>query len=205
MAEGRRQKQHLATVEEIKQIARRHMREQGTAAISLRSIAKELGVTPPALYRYFDSRDDLITALILDAYHALAEALAAARDAAPADDPAARLLAACLEYRDWALVHPVDYELIFGNPIPGYSAPSALTQPAARLTMRLFVGVVGEALKHGGQIPAEYEAVRPDMKERLDSMRQAEGYAVPPTALLFVLAVWARMQGMITLELFGHL
>src|SRR5262249_49131651 len=121
MTEGRRQRQRLATIEEIKQIARQHMRDQGAAAVSLRSIAKYLAVTHPALYRYFDRRDDLITALILDAYHALAEALATARDTAPADDSAARLLAACLEYRDWALAHPVDYALIFGNPIPGYS------------------------------------------------------------------------------------
>ncbi len=205
MAEGRREKQHQATIDEIKQIARQHMRDQGTAAVSLRSIAKELGVTPPALYRYFDSRDGLITALILDAYHALADALVAARDASASDDPAARLLAACLEYRDWALAHPVDYQLIFGNPIPAYSAPSELTQPAARLTMGLFVALVGEALARGGHIPAEYEAVPPELEERLAGMEQVEGYTVPPAALLFVVAVWARMQGLITLELFGHL
>src|SRR5262249_12977704 len=164
MAEGRRRRQHQATIEEIKQIARRNMREQGTASVSLRSIAKELGVTPPALYRYVESRDDLITALILDAYHALAQALAAARDAAPASDSTARLLAACLEYRDWALAHPVDYELIFGNPIPGYRAPSELTQPAARQTLGLFVGLVGEALQHGGHVPPEYEVVPDELR-----------------------------------------
>jgi AcrR family transcriptional regulator len=205
MAEGRREKQRHATTQEIKQIARRHMRDQGTAAVSLRSIAKEMGVTPPALYRYFDSRDGLITALILDAYHALAEALVTARDAVPSDDPAARLLAACLEYRDWALARPVDYQLIFGNPIPGYSAPSELTQPAARLTMGLFVALVGEAVARGGHIPDEYEAVPLELEERLAGTEQVEGYTIPPGVLLFVVAVWARMQGMITLELFGHL
>jgi AcrR family transcriptional regulator len=207
LASERRRQRHAGTEEEIKTLARRQMGEQGTASLSLRTIAREMGVTPPALYRYFASRDDLITALILDAYDDLADTMEATRDAAPAEtDLVARLFAACMEYRAWALVHPVDYQLIFGNPIPGYSAPSEATQPAARRTLSVFVGMTAEALQRGAlALPAAYEVLPGELEERLGGILAGEGYEIPAGALAYVLAVWARMQGLITLELFGHL
>ncbi|MBZ0286445.1 MAG: WHG domain-containing protein, partial [Anaerolineae bacterium] len=123
----------------IKAIARRHMAEQGTAAVGLRAIARDLDMTAPALYRYFPSLDDLITALIVDAYNANADAMAEADAAQPPTDYLARLLAALNAYRDWALAHPVDFQLIYGNPIPGYHAPAEITIPAARRNFAVMV------------------------------------------------------------------
>ncbi len=89
----RRERVRAATIDEIKEIARRHIAEKGAAALSLRAIAREMGMTSPALYRYFASRDDLVTALIVDAYNSLADALEAARDACEEADHAGRLAA----------------------------------------------------------------------------------------------------------------
>ena len=136
MAQTRREKQHISTQEEIKQVARRLMAEQGTAALSSRMIAREMGLTAPALYHYFASRDELITALIVDAFNALADALEEARDEAATGSAREQLVQTLLTYRRWALEHPIDFQLIYGNPIPGYEAPRELTVPAAERGFR---------------------------------------------------------------------
>jgi AcrR family transcriptional regulator len=177
-----------ATTAEIKQVAQRQMAEQGTAALSLRAIAREMGMTAPAIYRYFARRDELITALILDAYHALADAIEHAAATAPADDARERLRAAALRYREWALAHPVEYQLILGNPIPGYSAPAEVTMPAARRTMRVFVELTSQA--NGNLLPFDTPAL---------------GQVTRPEALYGVLSAWAQLHGLITLEMFHHL
>ena len=118
MTPTRRERLHDATIAEIKEVARRQMAEQGTAAISLRAIARAMGMTAPSIYRYFAGRDDVITALILDAYNAQADAIEHAVSASLEADARGRLQAAVFRYRDWALEHPAEYQLILGNPIP---------------------------------------------------------------------------------------
>src|SRR5215211_2916846 len=108
MPQTRRERLRDAAYAEIKSIARRQMAEQGAAALSLRAIAAAMGVTPPALYRYYKSRDELVTALIVDAYNDMADALEAAAAAHPAADYAGRFLAVALAYRAWAIAHPAD-------------------------------------------------------------------------------------------------
>ena len=188
MIPTRRERQHDATIGEIKQVARRQMAEQGTAAISLRAIAREMGMTAPAIYRYFASRDELITALILDAYNAQADAIEHAVASQSESDARVRLRAAIYRYRDWALEHPVEYQLILGNPIPGYSAPAEVTMPAARRTMRVFVDLTAQA--SGGDSAAE----TPSM-----------GEVARPEDLYGVLGAWALLHGLISLEIFHHL
>jgi AcrR family transcriptional regulator len=116
MPPTRRERLRAATTSEIKQIARQQMAQKGAAALSLRAIAREMGMTSPALYRYFASRDDLVTALIVDAYNSLADALEAARHGCPPTDHKQRLLEMGLAYRNWAISHAQDYTLIFGTP-----------------------------------------------------------------------------------------
>jgi AcrR family transcriptional regulator len=188
MIQPRRERLRDATIAEIKQVARRQMAEQGTAAISLRAIAREMGMTAPAIYRYFAGRDELITALILDAYNALADAVEHATASAPADDARERLRAAALRYREWALAHPIEYQLILGNPIPGYAAPAEVTMPAARRTMRVFAELAAAAT--GDQSAADTPAL---------------GEVAQPEALYGVLSAWAQLHGLITLEMFHHL
>ena len=130
---------------EILAVAGAHVARDGAAALSLRSIARDLGMAPSALYRYFDGRDALLTALILTAYEALAtEAERAADQAEAAADPKAgsagdaeRWLAVPRTLRGWALEHPHQWGLIFGTPVPGYEAPEDTVEPYARVAAAL--------------------------------------------------------------------
>lgn len=203
---SRRERLHDATREEIKTIARRHMAEQGTAAISLRGIAREMGITAPALYRYYADRDELITALIVDAYNATADTLEAVRDALPPEATTQRLLAMMLTYREWAVAHPADYALILGNPIPGYKAPSEITTPAARRTLVLFMEQIEVAWQQGQLTPpVEYRELLPRFQQQIVGGPQHYGATMPHPALEVVLGMWGKLHGLISLELFGHL
>src|SRR6266540_2538318 len=124
---SRRAEYRQATVEEIKTLARRQLAEQGAGALSLRAIARDMRMASSALYRYFASYEDLISALCVDAYDALADAVTAARDARPADDHAGRWWAICHAYPRWSLDNRPDFALIFGTPVPGHRAPEAAT------------------------------------------------------------------------------
>jgi len=202
MSQTRRERQRAATIDEIKQIARQHMAEKGAASLSLRAIAREMGMTSPALYRYFASRDDLVTILIVDAHHSLAEALGAARDAQPEGDHAARVLQAAHAYRNWALAYPADYNLIFGTPIPGYHAPPEITGPAAAQSMMVLIGLL-DAADRAGQLLAPEPT--PELMAQLQPWIDKFGHMGSPTVVHFALAVWAQIHGLVSLELFGHL
>lgn len=192
--------------ETIKHAARRLMAEQGTAGLTLRGIARELGVTAPAIYNYFPRLDDLITALIVDAFNDLGQAMQAADTAAPAAPPAERAMAQCLAYRGWAIERPVDFQLIYGNPIPGYVAPADITIPLAR---RPFLGLFTcflEAHQAGElQIPAAYDEVPAEMHSAISAWKLLSGIEIPDALLALLLSGWARIHGMVMLELFHHI
>jgi AcrR family transcriptional regulator len=198
----RRDDQHQAVLDAIKQAARNLMAEKGTAGLSIRAIARRLEMTPPALYHYFANLDALITALIADAYHALADTLEAALadqcDLAPADQ--LRLLMRL--YREWALAHPTDFTLIYGSPIPGYQAPVEATLPAARRTLTLFATISGSALQQGAAPVADVPA---PLRDSLAAVRDHEGLDLPLGALYFTIVGWSQIHGLIMLELFNHL
>src|SRR5690606_14929881 len=125
-----------ATVEEIKQTALTLMREHGTTDFRFSDIARIMGMTAPALYRYFADRDELLTALIVDAYDDLGAAVAGMRDQVPRDDPGGRFHLVAQAYRRWASSEPTRFALILGLPVPGYSAPEeGPTTEAARRAM----------------------------------------------------------------------
>ena len=124
--------ERIDMITRIKAVAQQQMAEHGTAGLSLRGIAREMGITAPAIYNYFPRLDDLITALIVDAFTALADAIEAAESAVESEACGPKILASCLAYREWAIAHPVDFQLIYGNPIPGYVAPAEMTVPLAR-------------------------------------------------------------------------
>ena len=192
--------------DQIKQVARAQMAQHGTAGISLRGIARELGITAPAIYNYYPRLDDLITALIVDAFSALADAIEAAEAATTSETCGPRILASCLAYREWAIAHPVDFQLIYGNPIPGYEAPAEITVPLARRPFdglyRLFLAAyeTGELT-----IPAEYAPVPPAIRTHFAAVMPPEGAALPDALLCLLMSGWARIHGMVMLELFEHL
>jgi AcrR family transcriptional regulator len=191
---------------QIKTTARQQMAQYGTAGLSLRGIARELGITAPAIYNYFPRLDDLITALIVDAFTALAEAMEAAEAEVTTEHPYDKITALCLAYRGWAVAHPVDFQLIYGNPIPGYHAPEELTIPLAR---RPFMGLFRSFLRayEAGEltIPPEYRIVPPAMAEGVASWRRLSGIEMPDALLGLLMSGWSRVHGMVMLELFHHI
>lgn len=194
-----------AMMETIKLVARKQMAAEGTSALSLRAIAREMEVTAPALYRYFPNRDELITALILDAYNALADSLAASDKHSESGNYAARMRAVLLAYRAWALQHPTDFQLIFGNPIPNYEAPAEVTLPAARRNFETFIRILSEALEAGMlRLSSDNAQVPPAVEPYLQAVAQHEGYTVPLYMIYIATVGWSRIHGMIMLELFDH-
>jgi AcrR family transcriptional regulator len=193
---------------EIKEEARRQLAAEGAQRLSLRAVARELGMVSSALYRYFPSRDDLLTALIIDAYDALGASAEAAAAARPATDPRGRWRACSHAIRDWATANPHEYALIYGSPVPGYQAPPETIAPAARVAV-LISGVLDDAWRGAG--PAAREAAAPARPLPGLLAEQAEGLsamiapAVPPVVMARALIAWTQLFGMISFELFGQL
>ena len=119
----RRDRIRAETSSEIKTIALKHLTAGGAEAVSLRAIAREMGMTASAIYSYFDTRDDLITALIADSYASLAGVMEAAGAGGSDTGAADRILAVATAYRQWAISHPEEFRLIYGDPVAGYQAP----------------------------------------------------------------------------------
>jgi len=191
-------------IDEIKAVARRHLATDG-ANLSLRAVARDMGMVSSAVYRYFPSRDDLLTALIIDAYNSLGEAVERA-DAAVADrsDLGARWLASGRAVRAWALATPAEYALIYGSPVPGYAAPQDTVGPATRTAMVLVRiladGVASGALPSGdpGDLPA---GVHTDLAR----LREATLSEVPEPLLARGTIAWIHLFGAVSFELFGQL
>lgn len=139
MSAGRtaRERVRAELIREITEIARRQLATEGAAGLSLRAVAREMGMVSSAIYRYFPSRDDLLTALIIDGYNAVGEAVERADAATAAEDFAGRWLAVCRAVRAWALAHPHEYALLYGSPVPGYEAPQDTVPAAMRDTVVL--------------------------------------------------------------------
>jgi len=190
--------------EEIKQAARRQLAVDGAPNLSLRAVARDLGVVSSAIYRYFASRDELLTALIIDAYDSLGQATELAEAAADRTDLLGRWYAACYGIRNWALVHPHEYALIYGSPVPGYAAPPDTVGPATRPTV-----VLGRILHDGvaaGVLRAEPgEWLDPEVHAEVAGVAEAMGAGVPTTVMARGLIAWTEVFGAVSFELFGRL
>jgi AcrR family transcriptional regulator len=188
----------------IKVTAWKQIAAFGAPTLSLRAIARELGITAPAIYNYFPSRDELVTALIVDAYTSLADSQEAAITHLPADDLPGRLSALGLAYRQWAVSQPQRYLLIFGTPIPNYHAPDELTLPAATRALLPLI-VVLQALYVAGQLQiAKIAPLKPRLESMLKAWQEAAGGA-QPEALYFALVIWSRVHGLVMLEIGNHI
>ncbi len=202
MTPSRRARRRVATVEEIKAVARGQIRDQGASALSLRALARDMGMTAPALYRYFASREELLDALVADIYDELTAALVAARDAQP-DDVGARLMAASREYRRWALAHPAEFALVFGSPLPGLASILGPADAACARFGAVFAGLFGR-LWAEREFPVRAVA-DPLLREQLATYGEHVGGGMPVEALKVFLECWVRLFGFVCLESFGHL
>jgi AcrR family transcriptional regulator len=202
----RRERARAATIEEIKSTALALMHEQGTTDVRFTDIAREMGMTPPALYRYFDDRDDLLTALITDAYGALGAHVATARDSVAEDDLAGRWVAAATAYRDWAKSEPQQFALILGLPVPGYVAPQeGPTTEAAKDAMAQLADLFVRAANLGRLGPPLLNEVSPDMVRCAHDKHPELDGIVPPESFQAMIHAWATLHGITSLDAYGHL
>jgi len=190
---------------EILDAARGYLATDGAPALSLRAIARDLGMASSALYRYFKSRDELLTRLIIDAYDALGAAAEAAEATIDRNDLAGRFAATCAAVRAWALDHPNEYALIYGSPVPGYAAPADTVRPASRVTA-LLLRIIVEAAA-AGRIPDTdiKDAEAQPVADALAPIRSYLPPGVPAPLVQRALMVWTNLFGVISFELFGQL
>lgn len=182
--------------DEIKQAALRQLAASGPAGVSVNAIGKELGVSGPALYRYFSSRDELLTELVIDAYDDLAAALREATRKTPSQPERRRLDAFARAYRAWAIAQPHRYRLLFGPPLPGHDAHAERQVEAAQASMDLLI----EAL------PKPSDARRPTkpLAAELTRWASTRGARVDPSTALRAVLTWSRLHGFVSLEIAGN-
>ncbi|WP_336216320.1 TetR/AcrR family transcriptional regulator [Nonomuraea sp. LPB2021202275-12-8] len=207
VAVSRRERLRAQTAQEIKSIALALMAGGGPDAISLRAIAREMGMTAGAIYSYYATRDDLITTLIEDVYTSLVDAAEAARDAVPDGDPGGRILAWAQAVREWALANPEGFRLIYGDPVPGYQPPEGgPAQEAEHRACAGLTGLVAAAWPRAGSLQPDGRGYAwSDFDPGLAAQTQQEFPGLPPAAVALALRVWGRMHGLVALEIYGHL
>jgi AcrR family transcriptional regulator len=190
-----------AITAEIMDAARRQLAAEGAAALSLRSIARELGMVSSALYRYVDSRDDLLTRLIVEAYDSLGAATEAAVAASTGQPDAERWVVAAMAIREWALARPHEYMLLYGTPVPGYAAPEDTVAPGTRVTLAL-LSIVREAATAGRLSPMTLAVDAPtQLANELDRLGTVVDLRVPSSVVLATLAAWTQLFGLLSFEL----
>jgi AcrR family transcriptional regulator len=188
----------------IKDAAWKHIAEEGAPALSLRAIARDLKITAPAIYNYFPNRDALVTALIIDAYTSFGDSQLAARDAIPQADLVRRIYAIGLAYRQWAHKYPQRYQLIFGTPIPGYQAPLMEVLPSAARSLSVLVSVV-EQFRAAGKLKIKsFPKVQAEFKGGFEMWKKYGG-EVDILSLTVAMVIWARVHGIVSLEIAGNL
>jgi len=197
---------------EILSAARARLREAGPGELSLRAVARDVGMVSSAVYRYFSSRDELLTALLIAAYDELGAAAEAADDAVEdRTDHLARWMATCRATREWSVAHPHDYALLYGSPVPGYAAPQDTVMPATRVIVRLVEIIVSAHQAGGASEVTEPPAGAADPSDAVaDAMafiaeRSEISLEALPELVMRTLMVWSTIFGTLSFELFGHL
>ena len=178
--------------DEVKQAALAQLAQGGPAAVSISAIGRQLGVSGPALYRYFASRDELLTELVIDAYGDLAAALA---DAARGDRRG-RLETVARAYRAWALAQPHRYRLLFGPPLPGYDAHAERIVEAAWASMKVLFDAMGDGIQGAG-LPQP-------LASQLAAWAQPHSPGADPATSLHAILAWSRLHGIVSLEIAGN-
>ncbi|MDF1603151.1 TetR/AcrR family transcriptional regulator [Nocardioides sp. YIM 152315] len=200
-----RAENRIETTRAIQQTGRRHLAEVGPAALSLRAIAREVGMVSSAVYRYFPSRDDLLTALIVESYDELGDAVEAADGSVPdRDDLAGRFRAVVHAIHDWARANPHEYALLYGSPVPGYAAPETTVPSAARVT-GAFLRLAQAAEETDRPLGAPARTVATAEHDALAGVREALDSPVADERTVRWLMAWSTVFGHLSLELFGHM
>lgn len=182
---------------EIKAAARRQVAEVGAPGLSLRAVSRDLGMASSAIYRYFPSRDALLTALIIDAFDAVGIVAEQANGGLAGSPPEQRWRGVAHAVRSWAIDNPHEYALVYGSPVPGYVAPSDTAAPATRIT-DVLLGILAEAA------PTIARLDLPQPPEQTAVEMGAIVPELPPKVTALGIGLWSQLFGLISLELFGH-
>jgi AcrR family transcriptional regulator len=199
-----RQRARAEITAEILAAARRQLASEGAAAISLRAAARDLGMPSSGIYRYFSTREELLTRLIVEAYESVGTAAEASQIGVPAGDLPARFGAACRAIRGWALAHPHEYSLVFGSPIPNYEAPEETVAAAARVPAVLGAILLDAVKKTNGARRKEIPLTDSGRRAIRPALALFSGQ-IPAERMQVGLMVWSGLFGAISFELYGHL
>jgi AcrR family transcriptional regulator len=185
---------------EVKEAALRQLAAAGPGGLSISAIGKQLGVSGPALYRYFASRDDLLTELVIDAYQDLANALTEAAGQAPNHNPRNRFEALARAYRHWAVAEPHRYQLLFGPPLPGYEAHAKRLVEASWGAMAALFDV----LREFGLGPVGSRKPSEPLTAELTAWARNGGQRTDPDTALHAVLIWSQLHGIVGLEITGN-
>ena len=184
--------------------ASEHVAQRGAGELSLRAVARDLDMVSSAMYRYFASRDELLTALLVEAYDSLGAHAEAAVDATSGQPPARRWVQTAMAIRSWAREHRHDYGLLYGTPVPGYAAPDDTIEPGTRVS-RALVRIVRNAATDGALDPPAHASVSSTSSESFVALRTEIDLAdVGDETILALLLAWTQLFGLLTFELFGQ-
>jgi AcrR family transcriptional regulator len=206
---SRRERMRDATLQEIKEVAREHLRAHGPSGISLRGIARVIGMTAPALYRYFSGLDDLLAAMIETYTNEICDAMEAARDELPDDDIGGRLVAVTRTFRQWALEHRPEFTMVFGAPVPGFTRPEdagGMDEAGARFGGIFFTLFAELWRRQPFPVPSD-EEIPPVLRRELERFAAscgADEAGVPLGVIRMYAASWVRLYGMVAMEIFGQ-
>lgn len=187
---------------EILSTARRHLVVHGADGLSLRAISRELGMVSSAIYRYFPSRDELLTALLIEAYDALGDT--AERAAAAPGTVREQFIRTCAAVRGWAGARPQEWALLYGSPVPGYRAPQQTVPPASRLP-RALLGAVARGYLSGDVVVPEGAAPTGRLAEQSRAVASLVEVAMPERLMVMATGAWIQLIGTVSMELFGQL
>lgn len=199
-----RERARVQTMADITRIGRMHLARDGAAALSLRAVARDLGVVSSAVYRYVASRDELLTLLVVDAYTELADAVDVSIGATVAD-PVKRIHAGVRAMRAWALAEPTRWALLYGSPVPGYAAPAEQTTgPGVRVMLTLFT-LAADAQDARPQVDRDPVRLTRVLRANLKAMAVEAGVRIAEPATADLLLWWSSVVGLVSGEVFGHL
>lgn len=204
MAGTPRERAREQTLQDITRIGREHLAAVGAAALSLRAVARDLGVVSSAVYRYVGSRDELLTLLVVDGYNELGAEVDAAVDAVAAEDYRGQFFALGRAVRAWAVREPARYGLLFGSPVPGYDAPGEQTTgPGTRVVNRL-IAIIDSAYRAGALVQREAAELGEPLTLDLERVRIEMDVELSLDAVVRGTLVWVSLFGSVNFEVFGQ-
>ncbi|GAA3546697.1 TetR/AcrR family transcriptional regulator [Amycolatopsis ultiminotia] len=200
-----RERRRAAATREILDAAREHIAEHGPAGLSLRAVARSLGMTVQALYHYFPSRDELVTALITEGYHDLADAVQASLDDAADPGRLPRFVVAAEGFRAWAIENLARFQLLYGTPLPHYRAPAdGRTTDGARRFGAVFIRELFDGCTDDQLSRADFPKLTRELHARFEALPQESMGGLPPSAVAMFISAWGHLHGLVVLEAFGH-